>query len=356
MKTVKFLGSVAAAVLVTGVAQADLLINEVVDGDLPGGHPKWVELRNTGLTTVDPTTFAIANYNNGNTTPGGGSSTPLVGGTLAAGGYYIISYEYPGTANTYSSVYSGMQQPDLHIGPFTNGDDVLSLEDLGGTFVDQYGELGVDGTGEVWEYMDGYSFRAGTVANGGTWDAGDWVYGGVKSLEDEVGGVPAKIALLQTLTSPGVQTTYITTGPDNYCTAGTSTSGCKAIISAAGQASTTASTGFVVSVTGAEGQKDGLFFYGQNGKQANAWGNGTSLQCVVTPVKRGGLQGGTGTVGACDGIFSQDLNARWCPTCPKWPGHAPAPGKMQIQFWHRDPLNTSNQTTSLSDAIEVDVL
>ena len=28
---------------------------------------------------------------------------------------------------------------------------------------------------------------------------------------------------------------------------------------------------------------------------------------------------------------------------------------MQIQFWYRDPLNTSNQTTSLSDAIEVGV-
>ena len=59
--------------------------------------------------------------------------------------------------------------------------------------------------------------------------------------------------------------------------------------------------------------------------------------------------------GQCDGAFSQDLNARWCPSCPR-PGHAPTPGlQMQIQLWHRDPLNTNSQTTGLSDALEVDV-
>ena len=56
--------------------------------------------------------------------------------------------------------------------------------------------------------------------------------------------------------------------------------------------------------------------------------------------------------GLCDGTFSQDLNSRWCPTCPK-PSHNPGAGTtMQGQLWYRDPLNTSNQTTSLSDATE----
>ncbi len=108
-------------------------------------------------------------------------------------------------------------------------------------------------------------------------------------------------------------------------------------------------------MSGGEALKDGLFFYGQAGRQANSWGNGTSLQCVVTPVKRGGLQTGGGTVGACDGGFTQDLNARWCPTCTN-PNHQPTVGtKMQIQCWYRDPFNTSNQTTSLSDALEVEI-
>ena len=139
----------------------------------------------------------------------------------------------------------------------------------------------------------------------------------------------------------------------SYCTAGTSASNCAAILGASGIASSSAPSGFVVTATFVEGQKDGLFFFGQNGQQATPWGNGTSYQCVVPPVRRAGLQAGNGSPGACDAIISQDLNALWCPSCPK-PSMAPlASQKLQIQFWYRDPFSTSNQPTSLSDAIEV---
>jgi len=60
------------------------------------------------------------------------------------------------------------------------------------------------------------------------------------------------------------------------------------------------------------GAEDGLFFHGANGRQANPWDDGASYQCVVPPVKRGGAAAG-----------------------------------------YRDPWNTSNQTTGLSDAIEL---
>jgi len=144
-------------------------------------------------------------------------------------------------------------------------------------------------------------------------------------------------------------------GPLNYCTAGTSASGCKAQLSSIGTASATSGGGFNVFATSVEGAKDGLFFYAQNGRQANPWGNGTSYQCVVPPVKRGGLLVGSGNAGTCTGSFIQDLNARWCPTCPK-PSHQPSPGtRLQLQLWYRDPFSTSNATTSFSDAREVDV-
>jgi hypothetical protein len=117
----------------------------------------------------------------------------------------------------------------------------------------------------------------------------------------------------------------------------------------------TAPSGFTLSAATVEGQKDGLFFFGTNGQQANPWGNGTSYQCVVPPVMRGGTIPGIGSNGACDGAFLQDLNAHWCPTCPK-PNHNPGVGAtVQAQLWYRDPLSTSNQTTSLSDAIEFGV-
>jgi hypothetical protein len=81
--------------------------------------------------------------------------------------------------------------------------------------------------------------------------------------------------------------------PVSYCTAGTSASGCQATLTAAGGASASASSGFSVAAATVEGQKDGLFFYGQGGRQANPWGNGSSFQCVVPPVRRGNLLSGT---------------------------------------------------------------
>jgi plastocyanin len=141
-------------------------------------------------------------------------------------------------------------------------------------------------------------------------------------------------------------------GPVTYCTAGTSASGCQAGLSAAGTASATAPTGFDLMAADVEGAKNGIFFFGSNGRQANPWGSGTSFQCVAPPVKRAGLLVGVGTPGACDGSFSQDLNARWTANPAQNPG---AGALVQAQLWYRDPQNTSNQTTSLSNAIEFPV-
>ncbi len=156
------------------------------------------------------------------------------------------------------------------------------------------------------------------------------------------------VAIFRTRTSgPGTALCAV-----NYCTAGTSAGGCQAILSSSGTASATASSGFDLIAAGVEGQKDGLFFFSTNGRQANRWGNGTSFQCVVPPVFRGGLLLGSGTAGLCDGSITQDLNALWCATCPKPLKNPGAGALVQSQFWYRDPLSTSNQTTSLSDAHE----
>ena len=77
---------------------------------------------------------------------------------------------------------------------------------------------------------------------------------------------------------------------------------------------------------------------------------------MVPPVARTALLPGSGTPGECDGGFWLDLNALWCPGCPA-PAKNPGSGAtVQVQLWYRDPLSTSNQTTSLSDALELDVL
>lgn len=135
----------------------------------------------------------------------------------------------------------------------------------------------------------------------------------------------------------------------NYCTAGSSASGCQIGLSGSGTPSLSLASGFTISGTSGEGSKDGIFFFGQNGKQGNSWGTGTSYQCVTPPVKRTPIQSGGGTPGACDGSWSLDFNAYVTAN----PQKAPTAGTpTQIQLWYRDPLNSGNQTTSLSDAGE----
>ena len=146
----------------------------------------------------------------------------------------------------------------------------------------------------------------------------------------------------------GVQLLPITPAFASYCTAGTTASGCQATLRAYGQASASFGSGFFVAATNIEGNKDGVFFQGTNGSQANSWGSGTSFQCVVPPVKRLGVLPGTGTNGACDGFHLVDFNQLWSFLPAKNPG---AGNAAWVQFWFRDPFNTSNQTTSLSDAI-----
>ncbi len=136
----------------------------------------------------------------------------------------------------------------------------------------------------------------------------------------------------------------------NYCTAGTSASGCQAVLSGSGTPSSSAASGFTLQAQQVEGDKQAMFFYGWNGRQANPWSTGGSYQCVAPPVKRGGSLGKSGTDGQCDGVYAQDLNAYWQANPTKDPG----PGAVvQAQLWFRDPQNTASKvTTSLSDAFE----
>jgi hypothetical protein len=140
-----------------------------------------------------------------------------------------------------------------------------------------------------------------------------------------------------------------------YCTSGTSASGCNAFIGAVGTPSASWPSGFSIFASQVEGDKDGLFYFSTNGRQANSWGSSTSYQCVVPPVIRTPIVAGRGTPGACNGFPIVSLNGLWCPFCSK-PGKNPGAGAIvQAQYWYRDPMNTSNQTTSLSNALEFQI-
>jgi hypothetical protein len=351
---VRFGAAALALFLAAATGRADVILQEIVDGTV-SSQPKWVELANTGTDCVFLGDYELCNYNNGATTPSGCSDLADV--FLAPGASYVFAYE--SASNTACSpimtcfeVVYGFA-PDQNGGASINGDDAVALRhDATGVVVDVYGVIGEDGTGQVWEYTDGYSARKTPTASA-VFVAADWTFGGVNSLEDP-GGDPVEIGLLQTLTLPG---TYAPCTPAvvNYCTAGTSTGGCRASLSASGVASASAASGFTLSASDVEGARTGVFFFGSSGRQAAPWGGGTSFQCVLPPTARTGLMTGSGAQGACDATYARDLNALWCTTCPK-ANLNPQPGTvMQAQFWYRDPQNSASLSTSLSDALEFTV-
>jgi hypothetical protein len=136
----------------------------------------------------------------------------------------------------------------------------------------------------------------------------------------------------------------------SYCTASTSSGGCVATMSATGNPSASASSGFVLDVTGVPGQRSGLVFYGVTGRVEIPWGTGTGYLCVKAPTQRTPVATSGGTLGSCDGSLSLDWNA-FMSTQPGALGHPRVAGlRVQGQAWYRDP--PSPKSTVLSDAIE----
>lgn len=196
---------------------ANVLITEIVDGTLPGGLPKFVELSNIGGMPADLSGFSLGVYSNGGTGLIGGASGVLAG-TLAAGDSYVVNFENsdgPGSS-TFLSVY-GVEPDNFDFSAQINGNDVivLFLADGGGaggaatgtgadaTALDRYGVVGAGGSpgggvGEVWEYTDGYATRKqGTTGPAAVFDPAQWDFSGPDALESlDASGIAA-------LTSPG---------------------------------------------------------------------------------------------------------------------------------------------------------
>ena len=138
-------------------------------------------------------------------------------------------------------------------------------------------------------------------------------------------------------------------GAASYCTAGVSASGCAPGLMALGVPSPGQPSGFTVTATPVDPGRPGTFFYGFNGPAASPWGNSSSYRCVSPPLIRVGLQISLAGPAPCSSSMSRDLNAFWQGAAP---GKLPAPGQVvHLQLWLRDPANTSNQSTVLSDGL-----
>jgi len=154
-------------------AQDGLIISEVVDGANSGGVPKYVEIYNAhASSTYSLDGLQIRRYANGGTTP---ANINLDDVDLGPGEAWVVASaaflpEWGGAFVT--------ETPDQTSGTVSgNGDDVYELYNTGTTtVVDVYGVVGVDGTGEPWEYTDSQATRSSAIndGNNGTFNVSEW--------------------------------------------------------------------------------------------------------------------------------------------------------------------------------------
>ncbi|MCK4665478.1 lamin tail domain-containing protein [Candidatus Dependentiae bacterium] len=151
--------------LTIGMAYGDLIISEVCDHQVAWAA-RYVEIYNPTDNPIDLTNYTLNRYAGTSLTP----ATFTFTGTIASGEALVVA----SSATEFNNQFGF--DPDWSNGSVItgNGDDTYELC-FSGTGIDIYGEIGVDGTGEPWEYLDDNAIRAQTVCTGTTtWTASEW--------------------------------------------------------------------------------------------------------------------------------------------------------------------------------------
>jgi hypothetical protein len=93
------------------------------------------------------------------------------------------SFLYVATEDTGFNSFFGFLPDYTSAAASINGDDALELFE-NGLVVDIYGDINVDGSGQSWEYMDGWAYRVdGSGPDGTVFDPSNWTYSGPNALD-----------------------------------------------------------------------------------------------------------------------------------------------------------------------------
>lgn len=176
---------------------AALLISGVYDGPLTGGVPKGIELYATAAI-ADLSIYGLGSANNGGGTDGEEFTFPAV--SVAKGEFIYVATETVEFNNFFGF------EPTFSSGAMAiNGDDSVELFQ-NGSVIDVFGEISVDGTGQAWEYADGWAYRnENTAADGEEFTIANWTFSGPNALDNETTNASA--------VNPFPVASYILSGP-----------------------------------------------------------------------------------------------------------------------------------------------
>ena len=154
-----------------------MVLSGVVDGPLSGGVPKAIEF--FVLSDIaDLSEYGFGSANNGGGCDGQEFTFPAVSAT--AGDFIYVASESTGFTSFFGFA------PDYTSGAAAiNGDDAVELFNSG-VVIDTFGDIDVDGTGDPWEYMDGWAYRVNeTGPDGTTFVLANWTFSGPNALDGE---------------------------------------------------------------------------------------------------------------------------------------------------------------------------
>ncbi|MFT5859520.1 MAG: hypothetical protein ACI865_001623 [Flavobacteriaceae bacterium] len=193
-------------------AGAGLMITGAYDGPLSGGTPKGVELY-APAAIADLSNYGIGSANNGGGTDGEEFTFPAV--AVPAGTFIYVSSDSTGFNN-----FFGFNSDYVTGAMSINGDDAVELFQ-GGSVIDVFGDINVDGTGQPWDHLDGWAYRNDLeVANGGVFNSANWFYSGTDALDGETTNATAVTPIpngtFTALVAGGISVTmYATDGSSN---------------------------------------------------------------------------------------------------------------------------------------------
>lgn len=193
METVMTLSPRRASLLESTVHLAPfprLIISEIVDGteqvntkteETSGVNPRYIEIHNADDEAYDLSTLTLRIYNDGDTQDP--AEVTLNNGTILDpnNSFVISSIEFdPSWGGAFLESQANLVDPAIS----GDGNDVYELFDSNlGIIVDRFGELGQDGLGTDWEYVDGTVRRNSYVisANFGNFSTQNWTFGSYSS-------------------------------------------------------------------------------------------------------------------------------------------------------------------------------
>jgi hypothetical protein len=162
---------------VFGAVTNSMMITGAYDGSLTGGTPKGIELY-VFKDIADLSLYGISSVSNGNGSTAGTIEFPFPSVAVTSGTFIYVS-----TEDTNFTTFFGMA-PTYTTGVVSiNGDDSIELYE-NGQIIDVFGDVNKDGSGETWDYVDGWAYRkSNTGPEGTTFTSANWTYSGVNQLE-----------------------------------------------------------------------------------------------------------------------------------------------------------------------------